>query len=149
MKNAASDAAPAPTNPATAGAAAIAKPPRPIVSTIVESPMSGLASSALKPGKYRPSGISTGAVNHWSPVPLTRMPKSVPLRLIAVTMVDPSILRTGSIIALPIAIATFRKNWSLPAIKVSAWASAARSLITRANSGASARNNSPLQATFR
>ena len=32
-----------------------------------------------------PAGISTGAVNQRSPVPETRMPKSVPLRLIAVT----------------------------------------------------------------
>src|SRR6059036_802581 len=42
---------PAPTNRATAGEAAMAPPPRPIVSTIALSPMSGLASSAEKPGK--------------------------------------------------------------------------------------------------
>ncbi len=40
----ASIADPAPTNPATAGEAAIANPPRPIVSMMVESPMSGFAS---------------------------------------------------------------------------------------------------------
>ena len=48
---AASAALPAPTNPATAGAAAIAKPPSPTVSTMVESPMSGFASASVKPGK--------------------------------------------------------------------------------------------------
>ena len=52
--------------------------------------MSGLASAALKPGKYRPCGISTGAVNQRSPRPATRMPKSVPLRHIAVTTVEPA-----------------------------------------------------------
>ena len=34
-----------------AGAAAMAKAPMPAVSVIVESPMSGLASAAVKPGK--------------------------------------------------------------------------------------------------
>jgi len=47
----ASAAVPAPTKPATAGAAAIAKPPSPTVSTMVESPISGLASSSENPGK--------------------------------------------------------------------------------------------------
>src|SRR5947208_711371 len=42
---------PAPTKRATAGEAAIAPPPRPIVSTIALSPRSGLASSGPKPGK--------------------------------------------------------------------------------------------------
>ena len=98
VKLAASDAAPAPTKPATAGAAAMAKPPSPMVSTIVESPISGLACCSVKPGKYSPSGISTGATNQVSPVPLIRIPKSVPLRDMAVTTQDPSMLRTGSMI---------------------------------------------------
>ena len=51
VKLAALEGAPAPTNPATAGAAAMANPPRPMVSTMVESPMSGFASVSLKPGK--------------------------------------------------------------------------------------------------
>ena len=51
VKSAALDGVPTPTKPATAGAAAMANPPSPIVSTMVESPMSGLASSALNPGK--------------------------------------------------------------------------------------------------
>jgi hypothetical protein len=51
VKPAAEDGEPAPTNPATAGEAAMAKPPSPMVSMMVESPMSGLASSAEKPGK--------------------------------------------------------------------------------------------------
>ena len=42
---------PTPTKPATAGEAAIATPPSPIVSTIALSPMSGLASAGPKPGK--------------------------------------------------------------------------------------------------
>ena len=37
--------------PATAGAAPMAKPPSPMVSTMAESPMSGLASASVKPGK--------------------------------------------------------------------------------------------------
>ena len=48
---AASEARPAPTYPTTAGAAAMAKPPSPMVSTMAESPMSGLASAAEKPAK--------------------------------------------------------------------------------------------------
>jgi hypothetical protein len=51
VKTAASDARPAPIYPTTAGAAAIANAPRPTVSTMAESPMSGLASFSLKPGK--------------------------------------------------------------------------------------------------
>jgi hypothetical protein len=51
VQSSASAAEPAPTKPATAGAAAIAKPPRPIVSTIALSPMSGLASASENPGK--------------------------------------------------------------------------------------------------
>ena len=44
-----------------------------------------------------------------------RMPNSVPLRLIAVTTVEFGISLVGSIVALPIAIARFRKNWSFSA----------------------------------
>jgi len=40
-----------PTNWTTAGAPPIAKPPRPAVSVMALSPMSGLASPALNPGK--------------------------------------------------------------------------------------------------
>jgi len=50
VKLAADAAVPAPTK-ATAGDPAMAKAPSPTVSTIVESPMSGLASAAVKPGK--------------------------------------------------------------------------------------------------
>jgi len=49
-------------------------------------------------------------VNQRSPVPETLMPKSVPLRLMAVTTDDASILRAGSAKAFPIAIAMLRKN---------------------------------------
>ena len=48
---AASEARPAPIYPTTAGAAAIANAPSPMVSTMAESPMSGFASFSLKPGK--------------------------------------------------------------------------------------------------
>ena len=52
----------------------------------------------------------TGAVNQRGPVPETRMPKSVPLRAITVTSVEPATPPTGSTIDLPAAIAMFRKN---------------------------------------
>ena len=71
--------------------AAIANPPMPPVSVIAESPMSGLASSGPKPPRYSPSMYWAGPVNHWSPVPDTRMPKSVPLRAITVTTVEPGL----------------------------------------------------------
>src|SRR3972149_3427455 len=73
-----------------AGAAAMANPPMPAVSVMVLSPMSALASSLEKPGKYRPTGTVAGAVNQRSPSPLTRIPKSVPLRAMAVTSVLPA-----------------------------------------------------------
>ena len=65
---------PAPTKRAAAGEAAIAMPPRPIVSTMAESPRSGFASSGPNPGKKSPCGVSTGAVNQRGPHPATRMP---------------------------------------------------------------------------
>ena len=40
-----------PTNWTIAGAAAIAKPPRPAVSVMALSPMSGFASASVQPGK--------------------------------------------------------------------------------------------------
>src|SRR3989304_1363348 len=55
-----------------AGAAAMAKAPIPAVSVMVESPMSGLASCWLNPGKKRPTGGSAGATNQRSPRPLPR-----------------------------------------------------------------------------
>ena len=57
----------------------------------------------------------TGAVNQRSPQPETRMPKSVPLRAMTVTSVEPATPPAGSTIDFPAAIARFRKNWSLPA----------------------------------
>ncbi len=65
-----------PTYCTTAGAPAIASEPRPRVSVIAESPMSGLASSGPKPGKNTPLICGAGAVNQRSPVPLTRIPVS-------------------------------------------------------------------------
>jgi hypothetical protein len=75
-------AASPPTRRTIAGAAAIAKPPRPPVSVIAESPMSGLASSGPKSPRNSPSASSAGAVNQRSPVPEVWTPKSVPLRAI-------------------------------------------------------------------
>ena len=64
----------------------------------------------------RPSGVFTGAVSHRSPSADTRIPNSVPLRAMVVTSVEPGTPPAGSAIALPAAIATLRKNWSLPAM---------------------------------
>ena len=60
------------------------------------------------------AGMLTGAVNQRSPRPATRMPKSVPLRAIVVTIVEPAMPRPDRRAALPAAMARFRKNWSLP-----------------------------------
>ena len=54
---------------AAAGDAAIAQPPSPIVSTIALSPMSGLAWSGPKLGKYSPFGKFTGAGTNVRHVP--------------------------------------------------------------------------------
>ena len=48
--------------------------------------------------------MATGATNQRSPSPLTRMPKSVPLRAITVTIVLPSIPWAASVMALQAAI---------------------------------------------
>src|SRR5712671_431186 len=61
-----------PTNWTTAGAPPIAKPPRPAVSVIALSPMSGLASPGPNPGKYRPSGVCADADPEVGPVPRHR-----------------------------------------------------------------------------
>jgi len=62
----------------------------PIVSVMAESPMSGLASSGRNP-ESRPVNLGAGAVNQASPRPLTRIPTSVPLRAMVVTMVESGI----------------------------------------------------------
>src|SRR5213593_2291278 len=140
---------PAPTNRATEGEAAMAPPPSPIVSTIALSPMSGLASSPEKPGKYRPTGVFTGAVNQRSPSAETRIPKSVPLRAITVTSVECGTPAAGSASALPAAIATLRKNWSLPAMNSANRAAAWWRSAARATWGISARASSADAATLR
>src|SRR5207249_4463935 len=53
------------------------------------------------------------------------MPKSVPLRAMVATTVEPATSRHGSAEALPAAMARFRKNWSLPAMNSATRASAA------------------------
>jgi len=102
-----------------AGAAAMAKPPRPPVSVMALSPMSGLASALVKPAKYSASGTSAGAVNHRSPVPASWTPKSVPLRAMTTAMELPLTPRAASSVALQAGIERFRKKWSLPLMKLS------------------------------
>src|SRR5437764_933627 len=63
------------------------------------------------------------------------MPNSVPLRDMAVTMVEAAMPLTGSMIALPIAIAMLRKNWSLPPMKAKSCASVALSGAARGERG--------------
>ena len=70
--------------------------------------MSGLASAAVKPGSHRPATIGAGAVNQRSPVPLTRMPQSVPLRAMVVTSVHPGMFSAGASIAFIAGIERFR-----------------------------------------
>jgi hypothetical protein len=77
------------------------------------------------------------------------MPKSVPLRDSAVTTVERATPRAGSAMHLPIAMATLRKNWSLPPMNSSALASASLLSPTRDMAGARARSNSEVQATLR
>ena len=73
----------------------------------------------------------------------------VPLRLIAVTTLEPSMPRTGSMIAFPIAIATLRKNWSLPPMNSNSPASRSRSSTVRASAGATVRSSRLVQPTLR
>ena len=54
--------------------------------------------------------MPTGVVNHVSPVPESRTPKSTPLRLIAVTTVEPSIPLAASRADLHAAIERLRKK---------------------------------------
>ena len=113
VKTAASAALPAPTKPTTAGAAAMAKPPRPIVSTIAESPMSGLASAGaeareIKPLRHldrsrEPTVAGGGDANAEVGAVATHGGDDV----------EPSMPATGSMMALPMAMATLRWNWSL------------------------------------
>ncbi len=103
-----------PTNRTIAGAPAIANPPSPAVSVIAESPMSGLASSDPYPPRNSPCGTAAGPVNQASPVPASWMPKSVPLRAIAVTTVAPGIPAAAAVCSLAAGITRLRKKWSLP-----------------------------------
>ena len=82
-------------------------------------------------------------------MPPTRIPKSVPLRLMAVTMEDPATPRAGSMIALPMTMARLRKNWSLPPMKARMLASLSRPSTARARAGAISRRKRPVQPTLR
>ena len=62
--------------------------------------MSGLASSGPKEPRYSPSGVFAGAVNQVSPVPDVWMPKSVPLRAITVTTVEPGMPAAAPVVQL-------------------------------------------------
>ena len=122
-----------------AGDAAIANPPSPLVSVIELSPMSGLASSFVKPGKKSASGTSAGPVNHSSPVPASWMPKSVPFLVIATTMLLPSSPRAGSRVALHAGMDRLRKKWSFPLMKSRTRAAVSLSLQDWTIAGASTR----------
>ena len=88
---AAASAAVPPKNVATAGAAAIAIPPRPMHSMTAESPMSRAASSSVKPSRSSASCTgAAGAVNQRPGSPATCTPISTPLRAIRCTIVEPS-----------------------------------------------------------
>ena len=102
-----------PTNPTMAGDAAMANPPRPTVSVIAESPMSALASLAVYEPRKSPSTIGAGAVNHRSPVPDSWIPKSVPLRAMAVTNEECSTPDAASATSFPAAITELSMKWSL------------------------------------
>ncbi len=77
---------------------------------MVLSPMSGLASFSVNCGKYSPCTFPAGAMNQRSGMPARRMPKSVPLRAITVTMVLPATPSAGSSMALPAGMLRFRKK---------------------------------------
>ncbi len=127
-----------PTKVTIAGAVAMAKPPMPAVSVIALSPMSGFASSCENPEKNKPIGISAGAVNHcFSPNPLTRIPKSVPLRAMVVTIVLPSTPCAASVIALQAAMTGFKTLSALSPMNCNTSDSTAPSFTTFAINGES------------
>ena len=94
-------------------------------------------------------GISTGAVNQRSPRPATRIPKSVPLRAIVTTSVESATDRHGSVAAFPAAMAMFRKNWSLAAMKSATRTMAEASAPDRTSGPIIRRARSEEAATFR
>ena len=57
--------------------------------------------------------MGAGALNHWSPVPDRRMPKSVPLRAITVTRLEAGTPAAASEPSLPAAITRLSMKWSL------------------------------------
>ena len=69
--------------------------------------------------------MPAGPVNQRAPVPLRRIPNSVPLRAMAVTIVEPSTPAAASAADLAAGIERFRKKWSLPAMKRAAAATSA------------------------
>ncbi len=78
------------------------------------------------------------------------MPKSVPLRHMAVTMVEPSMSRAGSVIALPIAMRDVEEELVVAADEVEAARRApSLSVAVRASAGASRRSSRREQATLR
>ena len=99
-----------PMNLTMAGAPAMAKPPMPPVSVIALSPISRLASAAVKPGNHSPAGMPAWQMYQRSPVPLRRMAKSVPLRAITVTTVQPGMFPAGSSMAFMAAMERFKKK---------------------------------------
>ena len=77
------------------------------------------------------------------------MPKSVPLRAMAVTRVQPGISSAGSSIAFIAGIDRLRKKWSLPSMKRSTAATVAASGTASTSVGAIARKKSEVPALLR
>ena len=144
----ASDTVP-PTNRTIAGAPAMANPPSPAVSVMAESPMSGLASSGPYPPRNSPSGTAAGPVNHASPVPATWMPKSVPLRAIAVTTVEPAIPDAAAAWSFAQGITRLRKKWSLPPMNRATRATSADGSPDSTRSGSRSRSSMRVPARLR
>ena len=90
-----------------------------------------------------------GAVNHWSPVPEVWMPKSVPLRDIATTSVEPGTSRAASVASLHAGMPRLRKKWSLPATKRTASATSEVGAPESMSSGSSSRRNIKVPARLR
>ena len=88
-------------------------------------------------------------MNQRSPVPLTRMPQSVPLRAMMVTTVQPGMFSAGSSIAFIAGIERFRKKWSLPSMKRSTAATVAASGTASTSAGAIVRIKSEVPALLR
>ena len=88
-------------------------------------------------------------MNQRSPVPETLIPKSVPLRHIAVTRVDPGMPAAASPTSFPAGITRLRKKWSLPATNLATSAMSAAGRSEAISAGRISRRNINVPARFR